>query len=130
MLYTILVQISTKHNLACVLSLTSRSYTQDKYYPTIKNQNHIVTFSHSLTEETNPLSGKCIDYICYLHVWISLCVYVYIIHTSMYFIFNKIEYLFFPPEILSTFIIKVCILINKFLLKRGALVRALTFFIV
>lgn len=41
----------------------------------------------------------------------------------MYLIFNKIQYLFFLsfffPEILSAFIIKVFILINKFLLKRG-----------
>ena len=82
-----------------------------------------VTFSHSLTEETNPLPGKCIGSIYYLQGWISPCVYIYIIHTSMYLIFNKIQYLFFLsflfPEILSAFIIKVFILINKFLLKRG-----------
>ena len=118
----------------CIFFFTLESYTRDKYGLTIQNQIHIMTFSLHSDGKTN-LSRKCIRYTYFIDALEFLCTYIYIdTHTNFYkrYLFNSMQYHFFP-EIVSVFIIKDFILITKCLLKMGrwgALVHALTFFIV
>lgn len=83
MLYTILGKNISKCNCICIFFLTSESYTQDKYHPTVQDKIYIMAFSLQ-SEETN-LSRKYIGYMYFLcsfefpfvYIFIYICIYTH-----------------------------------------------------